>query len=124
MKLKIKGMEGEQRLSMNTSALESKITAYKLFEQISDNLGPAFAPYCEQLLPQLLQDLSYVYSKTIRKYAMKTCSNILHAVGEPLNVAVFRLALYPAFLALTQKGVQDTDLKSLKTVLKHFWYLV
>jgi BP28CT (NUC211) domain len=89
MKLKIKGMEGEQRISMNTSALESKITAYKLFQQISENLGTAFAPYAETLLPQMLQDLNYQFSKAIRKYAMKVCVNLLHAVGEPLNVAVF-----------------------------------
>lgn len=50
-KLKLKGMEGEQRISMNTSALEGKITAYKLFHQISDNMGTSFATYCEQVLP-------------------------------------------------------------------------
>jgi hypothetical protein len=30
--LKLKGFEGQQRISMNTSALESKITAFKLIQ--------------------------------------------------------------------------------------------
>ena len=74
---------------MNTSALESKITAFKLLHQISDNMGKSFAPYCEQTLPIMLENIAYQYSKAIRKFAMKTCVNILNAVSEPVNVAVF-----------------------------------
>lgn len=124
VKLKLKGMEGEQRLSMNTTALESKILAYKLFHQISDNMGTAFAPFCEAALPQMLQDINYPYSKAIKKYAMKTCVNILHAVGETHNVPVFQTALYPVFIQMIEKGVKDEDLKTLRTVLKHFWLML
>jgi hypothetical protein len=87
--IKIKGFEGPQRLTMNTSALESKLTAFKLMHLISENMGTSFKPYCEAVLPVVLGDLSYKFSKAIRKYAMKTCVNILHAAGEPINVAVF-----------------------------------
>lgn len=89
MTIKLKGFEGDQRLSLNTSALESKITAFKLLHLISENLGTSFAPYCEVVLPIMLQDISYKFSKAIRKYAMKTCVNILKAVAEPINVNVF-----------------------------------
>ncbi len=87
--LKLKGFEGQQRISMNTSALESKITAFKLIQQISESLGTSFKVYCEGVLPVMLENLDYQYSKVIRKYAMKTCVNILHAAGEPVNVTVF-----------------------------------
>ena len=87
--LKLKGFEGEQRISMNTSALESKVAAFKLLQQISENLGSAFTPFCETVLPVALGDLTYPYSKAIRKSAMKICVNVLSAVGEPLNVTVF-----------------------------------
>lgn len=46
----------------------------------------------------MLQDFNYLYSKAIRKYAMKTCVNIIHAVGETHNVAVFQTALYPIYI--------------------------
>jgi len=87
--LKLKGFEGQQKISMNTSALESKITAFKLLHQISDNLGKSFAPYCEAVLPIMLENMSYQYSKAVRKFSMKTCVNILNAVSEPVNVVVF-----------------------------------
>lgn len=74
---------------MNTNALETKMTAFKLLQMISENLGTSFAPFCETVLPIALQDISYVYSLKIRKFAMKICVNILHAVGEPLNVNIF-----------------------------------
>lgn len=44
---KMKGFEGQQRITMNTSALESKIAAFKLFSMISDSLGSSIAPYSE-----------------------------------------------------------------------------
>ena len=57
--LKLKGFEGQQKISMNTSDLESKITAFKLLHQISDNMGKSFAPYCEAVLPIMLENMSY-----------------------------------------------------------------
>ena len=55
---------------------------------------------------------------------MKTCVNILNAVEEPINVAVFQNALYPAFINQIQKSVESNDLKSIKTLLKHFWLMI
>lgn len=37
--VKLKGFEGDQRLSMNTHALESKIGAFKLINMISESMG-------------------------------------------------------------------------------------
>lgn len=45
--LKMKGFEGEQRITMNTSALEGKVSAFKLLHQIADNMEKSFAPYCQ-----------------------------------------------------------------------------
>ena len=70
--IKMKGFEGEQRISMNTSALESKISAFKLINMIAQSMGKAFAPYCEAILPIMLENVSYQYSKIVRKQALKT----------------------------------------------------
>lgn len=93
---KLKGLEGNQRISMNTSALESKIAAFKLVHMIAENMGTAFAPYVEHLLTLMVEHMNYMYSKAIRKSAMKTLNSILTAVGEPNNVKVF-MSLYPNF---------------------------
>ena len=79
---------------MNTSALEGKIAAFKLINMISENMSKSFEPYCMPLLPIMTEHMNYQYSKVIRKYSFKTIMNILHAVGEPNNVMVFK-ELFP-----------------------------
>jgi len=86
---KMKGMEGNQRLTMNTSALESKISAFKLINMISESMGTSFAPYIQGLLPIMVSNMNYQYSKVIRKFSMKTMNNMLTAMGEPENVTLF-----------------------------------
>jgi len=120
---KMKGLEGNQRLSMNTSALESKIAAFKLFNMISESMGTAFAPYVEPLLPIMVENINYTYSKGVRKAAMKTLNNMLTAVGEPQNVTLF-MSLYNNFITMITKSLEREDLKELKTVLKHYWMMI
>ena len=93
---KLKGLEGNQRISMNTSALESKISAFKLVHMIADNMGASFTPYVEHLLPLMVEYMNYMFSKAIRKSAMKTLNCILTAVGKPNNVTIF-MSLYANF---------------------------
>lgn len=54
---KMKGFDGEQKLSMNTTALESKICAFKLLSMISENAGKSFAPFSEAILPVAVENL-------------------------------------------------------------------
>lgn len=97
--VKLKGFEGDQRLSMNTSALEGKIGAFKLINMISESLGTSFAPYTEPLLPIMVENMNYKYSKAIRKFSMKTINNMLTSVGEPNNVTLF-MNLLPNFMSM------------------------
>ena len=121
--VKVKGFEGDQRLSMNTSALESKIGAFKLINMISESLGTSFAPYTEALLPIMVENINYKYSKAIRKFSMKTINNMLTAVGEPNNVSLF-VNLLPTFMNMITLSLEREDLKELKVILKHFWLMI
>lgn len=60
---KMKGFEGNQRISMNTSALESKLSAFKLIALISESMGSSFAPYAEGILPIMIENINYQFSK-------------------------------------------------------------
>lgn len=120
---KMKGFEGNQRISMNTSALESKVSAFKLINSVSESMGTAFAPYAEATLPIMIQNMSYVYSKNIRKYAMGTILNIQIAVGEPNNVTLFK-NVAPFFVKLLANNIEKEDVKELKLVLKNLWLLI
>lgn len=117
---KMKGLEGEQRITMNTSALEGKIAAFKLINMISENMDKAFQPYCIPLLPIISDHMNYQYSKVVRKYSFKTFMNMLHAMGEPHNVQTFQ-SLVPTLLNMITKNLEREDLKELKTVLKYFF---
>ena len=82
---------------MNTSALESKITAFKLINMIAESMDKAFAPYAMAILPLMVENINYQYSKAIRKYSLKTIMNILYAIGEPENVNVFK-NIFPMYI--------------------------
>ena len=73
---------GNQRFSMNTDALVRKTGAFSVLQRVSENMGTAFAPFVEPLLPIISQHMSYDHSKAIRKSSLKTFKNMLVAVGE------------------------------------------
>ena len=85
LKVKVKGL-GEQRVSLNTENLVKKTAAFALIQQVSENMGTAFAPYVEQLLPIIVHNASFEHSKQIKKLALKSFTNMLVAVGEPRNI--------------------------------------
>lgn len=87
---KLKGLEGNQRLTMNTSALEAKVSAFRLMNLLSENLGTAFAPFVETILPIVLENTTYKFSGAVRKYSMKTLVNTLTALGLPHSVTLFK----------------------------------
>jgi DNA-binding protein YbaB len=49
LKVKIKGMEGERQISMNTNALENKINAIEIIKNLAQNLGTGFFEQVEQV---------------------------------------------------------------------------
>ncbi len=52
---------------MNTSAFQSKLTAFKIINQIYQNLENSFAPYCEAILPIMLEKIAFKFSEALRK---------------------------------------------------------
>ena len=82
MKIKVKGL-GEQNISINTEAVVRKVGAFTILKKVSKNMGTAFAPFVEPLLPVITEHMAYLQNKTIRGLALKTFTNMLVAVGEP-----------------------------------------
>lgn len=117
---KMKGLEGEQRITMNTTALEGKVTAFKLLHQIAENMGKEFAPFSNEVLAIAKGFMNYQYSKAIRKYSLKTIMNILYTKGEPENVQIFR-SLLPVMSIMMDTAMRRGDLKELKMLLKHLF---
>jgi len=116
MKVKIKGL-GEQKVSMNTDALIRKTGAFAVLQKVSENMGRAFAPFVEPLLPIISAHMAYEHSKGIRKLALKTFKHMLVAVGEPQNTQLFQQA-FPMYVEQLQKSLSRHDDKTTRIVLK------
>ena len=69
LKVKVKGL-GEQRVSLNTENLVKKTGAFALIQQVSENMGTAFAPYVEPLMPIVFSHMNFDHSKGIKKLAL------------------------------------------------------
>jgi len=116
MNVKVKGL-GEQRVSLNTEALVKKTSAFGLLDQVSENMGPAFEPYVEALLPIVTLHMAYQHSKAIRKFALKIFKNILISVGEYKNIELFQKYLF-VYTHQINKALEKHDEKTVKQVLK------
>lgn len=75
---------------MKTDALVRKTSAFGLMVDVSENMGSAFAPYVEPLLPIISAHMTYAHSHAIRKFALKTFKNMLISIGEPHNIQLFK----------------------------------
>ena len=59
MKIKVKGL-GEQNISINTEAVVRKVGAFTILKKVSKNMGQAFAPFVEPLLPVITEHMAYL----------------------------------------------------------------
>lgn len=105
--VKIKGL-GEQRISMNTDAYQRKLGAFAVIFKVSENMGTAFAPYVEPLLPIITAHMPFEYNKAIRKFALKTFKNLLIAMGEPTNVQYLQQSL-PMYIEQLNKNLYSKN---------------
>lgn len=64
--IKMRGMENAQRVTLNTSALENKVNAFKHIMMLSEAMGTGFQPYSKLILPVITKHINH-FSKPIRK---------------------------------------------------------
>lgn len=95
MVVKLTGIEGEKRITMNTTALETKVAAVKLLMEIAGSMGRAFAPYIEPVLPIMLELSGYKLSRAIRKNALKSLDHFITAYPNP---TLFSTKIFPTLL--------------------------
>ena len=80
LNVKIKGLEGERQISMNTNALENKINAVEIIKNLSQSLGHGFFEWVEPVAQLIFKELfAYSYSKAVRKGAAKTLVFLLNS---------------------------------------------
>ena len=78
MMLNIKGMEGAVKVSMNTAALENKMSALDVLRSLAQELGKSFMPYVEPCAQIMVQKCMHDnVSSGVRKQATKILSVLM-----------------------------------------------
>ena len=112
MNIKIKGMEGERQISMNTNALENKINALQIIKNLASSLGTGFFEMVEPVVQLIVSELfSYTYSKQVRKTAVQTIGYLLHSCPESSQMAALFNHVYPTFRARIELMFKKLDCK-------------
>lgn len=73
IKLSIKGVEGAKTISMNTTALENKITALQIIAQVAQALETHFADFVGPTAEQVHKLIHDKLSSSVRKQSTKLC---------------------------------------------------
>ena len=95
--VQMKGVEGNKKLSLNTNALEAKITSVQVLKELTKNLGSSFYEYIEPTWNQLKQVFDYKYSKNVRENVWETCQYLIEACIDHSTKAALFGAMLPSF---------------------------
>lgn len=79
---KMKGLDGQKKLSLNTTALETKINSTQVIRALAENLGTTFFPYVEKTYEAMSELFEYKYSRAVRMCAVESCQFLILACED------------------------------------------
>ena len=108
------------KLSLDTFALQNKITAFEVLNDICINLGNDFFPYTERFLNLSKQLLKFPYSRKLRKTAVKSvysCINSCHNDDERSKILKF---VEDDIIGVFEYNIKNKFFREIKNYLKRF----
>jgi hypothetical protein len=76
--VQVRGFEGTRQIQMNTTALQSMISALKVTRSIASEMGVHFADFIEPIVQIVTTNLIHLkLSMTVRKEATRMCSALI-----------------------------------------------
>ena len=121
MNIKVKGMEGERQISLNTHALENKIHATDIVKNLASSLGTGFFEQIEPVAQVLVSELlTYTYSREIRKKSSQLMVFLIHSCLDSNQMKALFNALYPTVKARLENRLSKLDFGELRFLLKEF----
>lgn len=129
LNVKIKGLEGERQISLNTNALENKINAIQIIKNLAQSLGTGFFEQVEPVTQLILKELlTYQYAKAVRKAATQTLVFLLNSCQDSNQMKALFNHIYPAFKARIENRMEKYDfgelrflMRELQKCVKQFW---
>ncbi|KAI6241894.1 Importin-5 [Aphelenchoides fujianensis] len=111
---------GDQRsIGIKTDGLEDKLTACEMLVAFARELGPAFAPYVESVLPFMITQLKYLFHDGVRSAAADCLPYLVLCVREQ-GVEAERAVYNTILPALIESLESESDLEVLADKLFAF----
>ena len=108
-----------KKISVNTFALQLKITSFEALNEIALNLGESFKPYIENYLNTAKKLLNFAYSRKIRKIAMKSIYTCINACSkDEERKKVFEMIINE-LLDLLNFDINSKFFKDMKCIIKY-----
>lgn len=121
---KMKGFDGQKKLSLNTTALETKINSTQVVRALAENLGTVFFPYVENSYEALSELFNYKYSKAVRNCAIESCQFFLEACEDrQLKIQLFG-DMHSKFEACITSFLAKMDTDEIVVFLKEYYHCI
>lgn len=121
---KMKGFEGSKKLSLNTSALETKINSTQVIRALAENLGTVFFPYVEKTYNAMSELFDYKYSRAVRGCAIECCQYLIAACEELGHKEQLMSQMSTKFEECISSFVKKKDTDEIVTFLKEYYHCI
>ena len=123
LSLKVKGIEGQKSVSMNTNALEVKINAIQILKNLARNLGVHIFEQVEDIAKLCIEKLlTDPFAMTIRKEAAKCMRFCIIACEEHADKqrALF-IMTYVKLIEELEKRKERSEYEQMNSILKEIF---
>ena len=121
---KLKGLEGQKKLSLNTNALETKINAIGVTKALAQNLGTTYEPYVPATVEKFVPLFAYKFSRAVRGCAVECCQYLILALSKESDRIELMQSLTPAFEQCLAQYLERKDTDEVVTLLKEYYHCI
>ena len=121
---KMKGLEGQKKLSLNTTALETKINSTQVIRALAENLGKTFLPYVEKTYQVISELFEYKYSKAVRMCAVECCQFLVEACEDVTMKEQLMSEMHNKFEVCIQTSLKKKDTDEIVVFLKEYYHCI
>jgi len=126
LNLKVKGMEGNKQVSMNTNALEVKINAIEILKNLAKNLEVHIFDFVEDIAKLCIQKLlNDPFAMTIRKESAKCMRFLIGACKEhPDKQKALFIMTYVQLMSELEKRKNRKEFDQINSILKELFKML
>jgi len=121
---KMKGLEGEKMLSLNTTALETKINSTQVLRHMAENLKTTFFPYVEETYQVISELFEYKYSRAVREASIEACQYLIEACTEDGQKEQLMSQLTTNFISAIKSFIAKKDVNEVVVFLKEYYHCI